>query len=245
MTTPATDNTAYSIICDAMWDACLLPEGDDPDSEELAKYTRRLNQTINYIMTSGGGVRLWLLQDTALTLVAGQQLYTINPAGNLAQVKPLQVYDQYYLYSAANGGTRRPVFKISRREWDMLSTPTQQGPVTQIFVDPQQTSLNIKTWLVPDTNEATGTLQLVLQNQVTNFVGVTDAMNFPQEWALALHWQLASEICQGQPQSVINRCDAKAAYYLSELQDWDQEQGTSIMPQPDQRLFQNTRFNRR
>lgn len=244
MTTPATENTGYSIICDAMWDACLLPEGDDPSPEQLAKYTRRLNQLVNYIMTSAGGVRLWLLQDTPIPLQANLGQYILSPSGTVSMTKPLQVYDQYYLYSTANGGTRRPVFKISRQEWDMLSTPAQTGPITQIFVDPQQTSLNINTWLIPDTTEATGTLHLVLQTQVTNFVGITDGMNFPNEWALALHWGLASEICQGQPTEVISRCDNKAAYYLSELQDWDQEQGTSIKLQPDQRLTQHKRFNR-
>jgi len=241
MTTPATDNTAYSIICGAMRKACLLPLGDDPDSEETAKYTRTLNQVINFIQTPG--IRLWLLQDTPITLTAGVGLYTLGPSGTVPMVKPTQVEDQYYLYSASNGATKRPVFKISRQEWDMLSVTTQQGPITQIFVDPQQTTLNVNCWLVPDANEATGTLQLVLRRQVTNFVGVLDTMNFPIEWALTLEWTLAREICEGQPQAVIARCDAMSQYYLQKLEEWDAEQGTSITPQPDQRLIQK-RFNR-
>jgi|SRR6185437_10204677 len=244
MTTPATENTAYAIICDAMRDAKLLPRGDDPDPEDLAEYTRRLNQLINFIMTSGGGVRLWLLQDTPVVLTQGQGLYTFGPTGTVVMSKPAQVYDQYYLYPASSGANRRPIFKISRREWDMLSTTTQQGPITQIFVDPQQTLLAVNTWLIPDANEALGTLHLVLQNQITNFVGITDGMNFPPEWAMALHWGLAGEICNGQPQAVINFCVGKAQYYLQELQDWDQEQGTSIMLQPDQRLIRPSRFQK-
>lgn len=242
MTTPSTDNTAYSIICGAMTKACLLPLGDDPDSEQIAKYTRTLNQLINFIQTRG--IRLWLLQDTSITLVAGQGLYTLGPTGGVVMTKPLQVEDQYYLYSAANGSTKRPVFKISRQEWDTLSVTTQQGPITQIFVDPQQTLSQINCWLVPDTNEATGTLHLVLRQQVVNFVGLLDGMNFPIEWALTLEWGLAKEICEGQPQAVINRCDGMAQYYLQALEEWDAEQDTSIRPQPDQRMFQNKRFNR-
>jgi hypothetical protein len=243
MTTPTTDNTAYSILSGAMWKACLIPNGEDPDSELIAKYTRTLNQLINFIMTQG--IRLWVLQDTPIALVAGQGLYSLGPAGNVPMVKPTQVEDQYYLYSTANGATKRPVFKISRQEWDMLSVTSQQGPVTQIFVDPQQLTLNINCWLVPDTNEATGTLHLVLRNQVVNFVGITDVMNFPIEWALTLEWGLSSQICQGQPASVIARCDAMAAYHLAKLEEWDSEQGTSIFPQPDQRLFQAKRFSKR
>jgi hypothetical protein len=244
MTTPSTDNTAYSIICDAAWDACLVSEGEDPDSELIAKWMRKLNKLISVIMTEG--IRLWLWQDTPITLVAEQSLYKLGPAsagGNVSNVllKPGNIRDQYYLYSVANGSTKRP---ISRQQWDMLSVTTQQGPVTQIFVDPQQSTLNVNTWLVPDANEATGTLQLVLLNQITNFVGLTDVMNFPTEWALALEYRLASEICQGQPQAVIARCDAKAAYYTQKLEEWDSEQETSILPQPDQRMFQRRRFVR-
>ena len=159
--------------------------------------------------------------------------------------KPMQIDDQYYLYSTTNGATRRPVFRISRQQWDMLSVTNQQGPITQIFVDPQQLTLNVNCWLIPDANEATGTLQLVFRNQVTNFVGFTDGMNFPIEWALTLEWGLSSLICQGQPQSVISRCDAMAAFYLQALEEWDSEQETSILPQPDQRLYQRRRFGRR
>lgn len=243
MTTPVTDNTGYSILCGAMWKACLLPEGDEPDSEVIAKHMRTLNQLINSVIQIQG-IRLWLQQDTPVVLTAGVGLYSFGPTGTITMTKPMQVTDQYYLYSIANGATRRPVFKISRQQWDMLSVTNQQGPITQIFVDPQQTVLNVNTWLVPDANEALGTLHLVLREQVTNFVGITDVMNFPIEWALPLEWGLASEICQGQPQAVISRCDAKAAYYLQKLEEWDAEQDTSILLQPDQRLFQRQRFGK-
>jgi len=226
-----------------MWHACLLPEGEDPDSEILAKHQRKLNQLINFICTKG--IRLWLHQDAAIGLVAGQNLYTFGLAGTNVMTKPTQIVDQYYLYSPANGGTRRPVHRISRQQWDMLSVTTQRGPITQIFVDPQQLSLNVNVWLTPDTNEALGTLHLVFREQVVNFVGITDVMNFPIEWALTLEWGLASQICQGQPTAVISRCDAMAAYFLSALEEWDAEHETSILPQPDQRMFNRRRFGNR
>jgi len=242
MTTPVTENTAYSIITDGLRNAKKLPFGEDPDSEELGLYMRKLNQIINFVQTTG--IRLFLIQDTPITLVAGTSLYTLGPSGTVVMTKPIGVVDQYYLYSAANGATKRPVFKISRQEWDMLSVTTQQGPVTQIFVDPQVLTLNINTWLVPDANEATGTLHLALKTQVTNFVGVTDSMQFPIEWALTLGWLFAKEVAIGQPQAIVTRCDQMADYYLMKLDEWDAEQDTSIFPQPDQRLFQNRRFNR-
>lgn len=245
MTTPATDNTAYAIMCSAAWDACIVAEGDDPNSESIARYTRRLNELIIETTSAEDGPRLWLLQDTPVPLFAGINLYQCGPnavgTGAVIMPKPMQIYDQYYLYPLTSGATRRPVFRISRLEWDTLSTTTQQGPVTQIFVDPQQLTLNINTWLTPDVNEALGTLHCVFKNVVQTFTGINDQMNFPIEWMLYLHWGLASEICQGQPQAIISRCDAKAQYYKQRLIDWDQEHETSIQPQPDQRMFQNQR----
>jgi hypothetical protein len=236
--TPATNNTAWSIICGAMWKACIIPEGDDPSSEEIAKYTRTLNQYINFVQTRG--IRLWLQKDFGLELEEGKGLYTLGPNGNVRMVKPMQIEDQYYLYPKDMGATRRPVFKISRQEWDMLSVTTQRGPITQIFVDPQQYTLNINTWLIPDKVEAKGRLHVVLREQVENFVSITDGMNFPIEWALTLEWGLAQQICQGQPPAVMQRCDAMAALHLQALEEWDSEYGTSILPRPDQRMFQGS-----
>jgi len=246
-TGPTTDNTAYAIICDACWDSCKVPEGDDPSSELLAKSTRRLNQIIQKAITDTAA--LWLWVDTAITLVAGQGQYVLGPVaagGNVSNVllKPAQIRDQYYLYSSANGNTKRPVTRIARIDYDLLSTAVQQGPITQIFVDPQQLVLKVNTWLVPDANEATGTLQLVLLTQMPNFISITDQMVFPAEWALFLHWTLAAQLAMGQPQAVINRCDAMAEKYQMDLSEWDSEQETSITLQPDQRIMQPSRFRR-
>lgn len=242
---PTTENTAHAIICDALGPekACKIASGDDPDSETEARCLRILNQLVN--IQTRIGRRLWLLTDYAVALTAGQGVYQLAAAVSPGQqYKPQWIEDQYYLYSAANGGTRRPVFNISRSEWDMLSVTAQTGPITQIFVDPQQSYLNINTWLVPDANEATGALHVVLRNQVTNFVGVTDAMNFPAEWAEYLGWALAQRVCIGQPTAVISRCDAMASLALESLEETDAEMDTSILPQPDQRMMLPSRFRR-
>lgn len=250
MTTPTTDNTAYSIICEAAWDACLVPHGEDPDSELIAKWLRRLNQMVMEMTTAEDGPKLWLLNNLPVTLTAGLGLYQFGPnlspgPGITVMPVPKYLYHQYYQYSAANGSTRRPVFRIALTEYDDLSVTTQLGPITQIFVQPLQNQFNISTWLTPDANEALGTLQLWFRQQVTGFVEITDSMNFPVEWALALHWGLAWEICNGQPPAVIKFCMDKAAYYKQKLIDWDQEHETSIKLQPDQRLLQPSRFGRR
>lgn len=242
---PSTENTANAIILDALGPdkACILAVGQDPDPERAARCMRILNQLIN--VQTRRGRRLWLLNDYAIPLVAGTSAYVLGAVVSPgAQYKPQSIEDQYYIYSAAMGSTRRPVFNISRNEWDMLSVTTQQGPVTQIFVDPQQSNLVVNTWLVPDVNEATGTLHVVLKNQVTNFVGLTDQMNFPPEWAGYLGWALADQVCTGQPIAVQQKCAAQAGMMLEVLEESDAELETSILPQPDQRMMLPSRFGK-
>ena len=52
VTSPSISNT-IGIITDAMIDAGKLRRGDEPGSEDLAEYMRRLNKLINYFMTQG------------------------------------------------------------------------------------------------------------------------------------------------------------------------------------------------
>ena len=233
MTVPS-DNSAYSIICDALTDAGKVNRGDDPDSEILADAKRRLNDMINLWQTQG--LKLWLQQDLPVPLQAGVNPYTIGPGGSVNMTKPLRVLDScYFLDSASN---RRPLILLSRDDWMRLSQVTQPGSINSLFVDKQQTSLIINFWPPPDATAATGVAHLLIESQVTNFINLTDTMNFPVEWRIALHWGLASEMATGQPKSVQDRCDKMAAAYFNALNDWDVEDVPTQM-QPDSRSFTN------
>jgi hypothetical protein len=228
-TSSQTFNTPERIIRNAMQNAGLLAAGQDPDSYQLSQYMTRLNDLINFMQTRG--LKLWLNELVTIPLVAGQALYTINPTGNIAMTKPLRVLqgsfiDQYQI--------TRPLLTLSRDEYMRLSTPTQQGSVNSYFTDKQQLSLNVYLWLTPDSFAALGTVQLLLQTQVQNLVSLTDTMNFPMEWFIALHWILADDISTGQPQDVIDRCAQKAAGFMAALEDWDVEDASTSFA-PDQR----------
>jgi hypothetical protein len=122
-----------------------------------------------------------------------------------------------------------------------LSNNTQQGAISQYFVDKLLAQLTVSFWLVPDTQAATGTAHLLLQQQVTNFTGLTDTIDFPVEWYMALRWGLADDICTGQPETVMTRCAVKAASYRAALEDWDVEDAATSF-QPDSRSFVGSKF---
>jgi hypothetical protein len=239
---PPSINNAIGIITDAMFDAGKLRLGSDPGSEDLAVNMRRLNKLVNFYMTQG--LKLWLIQNITLNLVpptsvnVGTALYTLGPQGTVVMQKPLRVIYGYYLETT---GTQFPLIPMSYpNEYCMLSNVLQPGSINSYAVDKQQNTLNVYLWNPPDEFTATnGTVQLLVETAVTNFLGLTDSMNFPIEWALLLEWGLAEQISQGQPMAVQAKCSALAAQYKAALEDWDVEDADTMV-QPDQRMYQNT-----
>jgi hypothetical protein len=241
MTTPNTLMTGYGIICDAMKDVGKLRAGQEPDGEVMAEYTRRLNKLVNYFMTQG--CKLWLIQDLAITLLPpisptqGVALYTLGPGGTVPIQKPLRVISAYYLY---NNGNQYPLIPMSYpNEYLNLSNLLQPASINSYAVNKQQNTLNVYLWNPPDaTTAANGTVHLLIENSVTQFTGITDQMNFPIEWGLALEWGLADQISTGQPTTIIARAAGMATKYQTALEDWDVEDADTMV-QPDQRQFQN------
>ncbi len=233
MTAP-TDNTPISIITDGYFDAGLIQEGQTLNPEQIVSGMRRLTGMINLWQTQG--LKLWLNVDTAITLVAGTGTYTLGPAGTVVMTKPLRVIEAYWLSSAGN---RTPLTVLSWDDYMRLSQVNQQGAINSYFVDKQQAVLSVFFWLIPDATAATGTGHVLLQTQVTNFIAVNETMNFPIEWRLALHWGLADEVCTGQPQAIMDRCEKRATMYRAALEDWDVEDAPTRIT-PDQRMMQHS-----
>jgi len=217
MTAP-NDNTPVSIINDAYFDAGLTQEGQVPNSEQIVMGMRKLTDIINLFQTQG--LKLWLMEDLLVPLTAGTGTYTLGPAGSMTMVKPTRVIDAYY---TDVNNIRRPLTPLAWSEYVRLSQVTQTGQINSYFVDKQQTQLSVLFWPLPDAVAATGQAHLVLQKQATNFITLTETMNFPVEWRIALRWALADELATGQPQAIMDRCQARAISYRTMLEDWDVE----------------------
>ena len=146
-------------------------------------------------------------------------------------VKPPRVLDAWY---SDVSGIRRPLIPMSWNDYVRLSVINQTGALNSYFVDKQQMNLSVFFWLIPDATAATGTGHLLTQVQVTNFINVTETMNFPIEWRIALRWGLADELATGQPQAIMDRCQQRASAYRTALEDWDVEDAPTRFT-PDQR----------
>lgn len=235
MTTPAS-NTPYRAICLGLQDAGLVPFGAIPSSELLAECMGRLNDLIAYFGTQG--IRLWLQQDLSIPLVSGQAAYSLKPGGDVDVTKPLRILPEgYYLDSSNN---KRTLTMLSRSDYMRLSRVVQTGAVSQFFVDKLRDELSVYFWLVPDATAATGTAHLLTQFPAARFTELSEGLDFPQEWFLALRWGLASEVSVGQPLALAQLCQQRAAEYLQALSDWDVEDADTRFS-PDLARFGATR----
>lgn len=237
---PVSFNTPDRVIREAMRNAKLLGKGQDPSSEDYAEYMPRLNDVLNIEQTQG--LKLWLQLDQPITLVAGTALYTLGPSGTVVMsAAPKRVVQGYYLDSSSN---RRPLLTLSRDEYTRLSNVTNQGAINSYFVDKQESTpttgtLNVYFWLTPDTQAATGTAHLIIQEQCQNIVSLNDTMNFPSEWFMFLHWELGAQLANGQPQAILDNCLRNAGKYREMLESWDVEDASTSFS-PDQRIVYET-----
>lgn len=226
----AASNTVYGIIRDAMHDAGLLQEGDDPNSEQLATYMRRLCDIINLWQTQG--LKLFLQEEITVPMVAGQGEYLLNAVTGTFPSKHLRV-----LQARINGpGTsNRPIMAIGWDEWNRLPRGNV-GSVTGYFVNKRANSLVVSLWNVPDANEAVNSITFLVHTQAANPYNLESDVAFPQEWRIALRWALADDISTGQPVEIMNRAAQRAEVYRQMLEDWDVED-TTVRFTPD---FQGT-----
>lgn len=236
---PAAFRTPFLLISEAMRNAGKLDQEADPSPTQYAQNLNKLNVLINHEQTQG--LKLWLDQDISIAapiLVAGTALYTLGPTGTVVLAgKPLRVLQGYFVDQFNN---RRPIEPpMAREEYYRLSNVVNQGAITSYYVDKQQETLNVYLWNTPDAEAALGTVHLIVQTQITNMVALTDTISFPQEWYMYLQWALAEQICTGQPESVIARCERMAARFRAAIEGWDVEDAsTRIVPDP--RSTQNT-----
>lgn len=227
-----TTNTGSGIIQAAYEDCGLIEFGQTLSSPQQTKGLNLLNDLAQLWQTQG--LKLWLEEDLAVPLLAGTATYSLLSGG----VKVLRVKQGYYQDSQ---NQRRPLIVMSRDEYTRLSNVVTLGAINSYFIAKQVSTTTATFWPTPDTTAAAGTAHLIVQHQVTSLATITDATGFPQEWAIALRWGLADELCTGQPQTIVDRCAQRAAAFRQALEDWDVEDAETFF-QPDSRSYPTPKF---
>lgn len=212
-------NTIQGIINDAMHDAGLLGEGEEPNSQQFADGGRRLQDMIQLWMTQG--VKLFLNNEINFPIQTGVNLYTLGPTGTVITPRVTQVLEANVVNPQ---GIRRPLVPLAWEEWMRLSQIQGiQSTISSYFVDKKENYANFFVWNTPDATEGMNTLQLHVRQAFNEIQNLNEKMQFPAEWRIALRWGLADEICTGQPNAIMQRCAARASAYREALENWDVE----------------------
>lgn len=221
MTIPADYGSPKRIITMALRDCGKLAADTEADSALFLDGMQRLADLLYYHQTKG--LKLWLLEDITVPLVVSKSLYTFGPGGDVDMRKPFRVEFGYATQDPSQQN-RRPLIPLSYEDWTRLSNISQEGLVTQYFADKQKDLLKVHLWLTPDaTQVAQGGVHLVMRTKAEHLVNLTETMTFPPEWYLALRWALAAELASSAPLAVQQRCEARAAKFIEDLEGFDIE----------------------
>jgi len=220
-----TTNTAQAIIEKAYADSMKLARGGALTGAQLTDGLERLQDIVNVEATLG--LKLFLEQEVNVTLVAGKQLYSFRPGGDVSIPRPLRVKDAVYVTS---GGQSRSLIALGRTDWAQQTDRAQLGTVSQFFAERLYDRLNMYLWNTPDASAATGVVRATLHAPASALsLSLTTA--FPPEWVMFLRWALTADLASGMPVEVIQRAEGKAANFRSILEAFDVEDApTRLQP---------------
>jgi len=83
------------------------------------------------------------------TLVAGQQSYTMGPAGNFATTRPVKVVPGTR-YTIASGIERQIAVLTSRKQWEEIPAKGVSGPPQLVFADMGMPTITLYFYPTPD-----------------------------------------------------------------------------------------------
>lgn len=232
--------TRDQIIQFALRKIGVLELGVTPNATEVTNAAQALDMMIKSWITKG--IKLWTLQQVVIPLTASQSSYIIGPTGALPTPdiiadKPMKLMQAWLRNTTVTPNNDIPLMVISQQEYNKFGSKFSTGTSNAVYLEVGRDTSKVYTYLTPDTTAA-ATYDLYLQTQRTiQDAGIsTNNLDFPSEWLYALGWNLAAELSTdyGVDAERIQYIEAKAAKFLTEVEDFDTEYN-SIYLQPDLR----------
>ena len=189
------------------------------------------SQTIHWTTVNGSPSNSEITLTSALPDAAaiGNKVYTYTQA---FISKPLKV--RYAFRREMEGLTDIPLDIESHENYNSLSYKFTEGYPLTLYVDPQRDEMQLYVWPVPGQSEMDDLIYMSVQRPVMDFDSSTDNPDFPQEWYLALAYNLAfyAAPVYGVSDSRFNRISGVATILKKQLEDWSTED-TSFFIQPN------------
>lgn len=174
--------------------------------------------TIQWTTVNGTPSSDTITLTTALTddVAVDNHVYTYTTILN----RPLWINEHGRLYR--NDNSESPFTLTSRNEYNDISIKSTDGVPNQGWYDPQLTNGKLYIW--PRNSDVKDYLILTGKFTIEDFDAATNDAEFPQEWYLALTWQLAVHIApkflkRSLDANFINRADL----YLNAVATFDKD----------------------
>jgi hypothetical protein len=226
-----------TVVNDALADiGAWDPEGS---SEPTTSQRTTGLQQLNYLVTAwqAHGMQVWCQKRGSYTLSDGVDDPTIGPSGaDITAARPLSIQQAWLRDDDTDPDTDIPLRIISREEYNGISNKLADGTPNCVFYDPEydvpgsNSGANAKgrlyMWPVPDaTVAARYTLYFIYTRPLQDFSGLTDTLDFPQEWFNAVRWNLALSLCPSYevPLGKMDRIKVLAKESLELAMSWDRE----------------------
>lgn len=227
------NNTVGDVISAALRLCGIGLNGETATAQETNDTLEALEGLIK--LWSVRGLKLWMRRNKDITMVAADKDYTLGPSGDVTMDRPSDVINGTLVDS---NGTVLQITGIGREEYRKLSDPTSGGVPTQFHYDPQLTNGVLYLYPVPTAVEAAEyTLNINYTKPIDDADATTNDLEFPQEWYLALKWNLVKEIMMEYdlPETKQRRIEKFANYYRKEAEGTDIEDNRSVKFRPTRR----------
>jgi hypothetical protein len=114
-----------------------------------------------------------------------------------------------------------PLIIASRDEYMRLSNKTSTGPASQIYYNPLRTNGTMAVW--PACNNVREYIKFTARILIEDFDVATNDPDFPQEWLMALTWNLAVMVAPKYGKQLDQIFLMNAAIFKQNAKDFDHE----------------------
>lgn len=226
--------TPEQIVFSALRVFNAIALGATLDSNTLDNGIQVLNMMLKGWQTQG--FKIWTIEELVITPILSQASYTIGPSGtDIIANKPLRLINGLCFSRDTSSNLDRSITVLSKNEYMLLGDKSATGSINSVMYDPGVSTGTVYVYNTADNYAvANTTLHLFSQRPIQDINLSTDPFDFPQEWLMALRWNLAAELMSeyGVEMNQQQAIEMKAAKYKSELEDWDTEH-TSVYFNPD------------
>lgn len=182
-------STVSDFLTLALIDSGVLGKGQIPQAEDIQNALKRVN-----MMIAQWNRKRWIVYDlTDVSITStGAVSYSIGPGQQFNTPRPDRLEDGNFIRQLNTGPPNQVDYSLqllsSREDYNRIRLKTMGTWPAIVFYDSNWPTGQVYFWPVPQANLYS--LHILVKNQLTQFVNLTDTINLPPEYEAALSYNL-------------------------------------------------------